>query len=53
MKGGYPELNREHTVPHTAALPIELYPPIIIIIIKFYAYNFTILLSRNDSNIQY
>ena len=25
--GGYPESNREHTVPHTAVLPIELYPP--------------------------
>jgi hypothetical protein len=27
LKGGYPDLNRELTVPHTAALPIELYPP--------------------------
>ena len=26
-KGGYPELNRELTVPHTVVLPIELYPP--------------------------
>ena len=25
--GGYPDSNREHTVPHTVALPIELYPP--------------------------
>ena len=25
--GGYPDLNRELTVPHTVALPIELYPP--------------------------
>jgi hypothetical protein len=25
--GGYPDLNREHIVPHTIALPIELYPP--------------------------
>ena len=25
--GGYPELNREHIVPHTIVLPIELYPP--------------------------
>ena len=25
--GGYPDLNWELTVPHTAALPIELYPP--------------------------
>ena len=25
--GGYPELNRELTVPHTVVLPIELYPP--------------------------
>ena len=25
--GEYPDLNREHTVPHTGALPIELYPP--------------------------
>ena len=27
MKGGYPDLNRELTVPHTAALPFELHPP--------------------------
>ena len=26
--GGYPELNRELTVPHTVVLPIELYPPL-------------------------
>ena len=26
--GGYPDLNREPTVPHTVALPIELYPPL-------------------------
>ena len=26
-KGGYPDLNRELTVPHTVVLPIELYPP--------------------------
>ena len=25
--GGYPDLNGELTVPHTVALPIELYPP--------------------------
>ena len=25
--GGYPDLNRELTVPHTVVLPIELYPP--------------------------
>ena len=25
--GEYPDLNREQTVPHTGALPIELYPP--------------------------
>ena len=25
--GGYPESNREPSVPHTAALPIELYLP--------------------------
>ena len=25
--GGYPDLNREHIVPHTIVLPIELYPP--------------------------
>lgn len=25
--GGYPGSNRELTVPHTVALPIELYPP--------------------------
>ena len=25
--GGYPESNRELTVPHTVVLPIELYPP--------------------------
>lgn len=27
LQGGYPELNRELTVPHTVVLPIELYPP--------------------------
>ena len=27
--GGYPDLNREHTMPHTVVLPIELYPPLI------------------------
>ena len=26
--GGYPDLNRELTVPHTVVLPIELYPPL-------------------------
>ena len=26
--GEYPDLNREHTVPHTVVLPIELYPPL-------------------------
>ena len=24
LKDGYPDLNREHTVPHTVVLPIEL-----------------------------
>ena len=28
MVGGYPDLNRELTMPHTVALPIELYPPL-------------------------
>ena len=27
IPGGYPESNRELTVPHTVVLPIELYPP--------------------------
>jgi hypothetical protein len=27
--GEYPDLNREHTVPHTVVLPIELYPPMV------------------------
>jgi hypothetical protein len=35
IPGGYPESNRELTVPHTVVLPIELYPP---------------LLCRGDSN---
>ena len=26
-QGGYPDLNRELTVPHTVVLPIELHPP--------------------------
>ena len=26
--GGYPDLNRKLTVPHTVVLPIELYPPL-------------------------
>ena len=30
--GGYPDLNWEFTVPHTAALPIELYPPFYVFI---------------------
>jgi hypothetical protein len=33
FKGGYPDLNWELTVPHTAALPIELHPPFFYIII--------------------
>ena len=32
--GGYPELNRELTVPHTVVLPIELYPPLITMYIE-------------------
>ena len=28
LEGGYPDSNRERTVPHTVALPIELHPPI-------------------------
>jgi hypothetical protein len=27
IKGEYPDLNRERTVPHTVVLPIELYSP--------------------------
>ena len=27
LKGEYPDLNRELTVPHTVVLPIELYSP--------------------------
>lgn len=27
IKGGYPDLNRKLTVPHTVVLPIELYLP--------------------------
>ena len=34
--GGYPELNRELTVPHTVVLPIELYPPWIISTLNYY-----------------
>lgn len=38
--GGYPELNRELTVPHTAVLPIELYPPKMIkYTVYIYTYN--------------
>lgn len=33
--GGYPDLNWELTVPHTAALPIELYPPFFVSIYFF------------------
>ena len=29
--GGYPDLNRKLTVPHTAVLPIELHPPLLYI----------------------
>ena len=36
--GGYPDLNREHTVPHTIALPIELYPPNILNILYNYIF---------------
>ena len=31
-KGGLPDLNREHTVPHTIVLPIELYPPFCLLV---------------------
>lgn len=41
--GGYPESNRELTVPHTVVLPIELYPPFIV--------NY-IMLCWSDSNTQ-
>ena len=34
--GGYPGSNRELTVPHTVALPIELYPPYLAYIKKLY-----------------
>ena len=27
IEGGYPDLNKELTVPHTVVLPIELHPP--------------------------
>ena len=37
FKGQYPDLNREHVVPHTTTLPIELYYP----------------LFRGDSNTKY
>ena len=30
--GGYPDLNRELTVPQTVVLPIELYPPYVEVI---------------------
>ena len=40
--GGYPDLNREHIVPHTTVLPIELYPPKILV-----------LLCWSDSNTQW
>ena len=33
--GGYPGSNRELTVPHTVALPIELYPPYLAILTTF------------------
>ena len=51
--GGYPDLNRELTVPHTVALPIELYPPnkkkySLVNISKL----ILLFLFRNDSNIQ-
>ena len=32
--GGYPESNRELTVPHTVVLPIELYPPYYVGVIR-------------------
>ena len=33
-KGGYPDLNRKHSVPHTVVLPIELYPPYYVGVIR-------------------
>ena len=33
--GGYPESNRELTVPHTVVLPIELYPPFFLLYINY------------------
>lgn len=34
--GGYPDLNRKLTVPHTVVLPIELYPPLVNKIYLYY-----------------
>ena len=31
IMGGYPDLNRKLTVPHTVVLPIELYLPLIML----------------------
>ena len=36
--GGYLDLNKKLTVPHTDVLPIELYPPYIKILIYIYIY---------------
>ena len=33
--GEYPDLNRKPTVPHTVALPIELYPPFFLLLMLF------------------
>ena len=37
--GGYLDLNKKLTVPHTDVLPIELYPPYIYKYILFYLCN--------------
>ena len=34
IQGGYPESNRELTVPHTVVLPTELYPPYYVGVIR-------------------
>ena len=61
--GGYPDLNRELTVPHTVVLPIELHPPFItsllfflldLLLVRYFVvslYNYAIMLEWFEHSI--
>ena len=39
LQGGYPDLNRKLTVPHTVVLPIELYLPIFKFMLEWFEHS--------------